>query len=202
MVKWYDEGNLARLAGVPVARDLWLSADHKINISQECDMGPRRKQGLLGSFPNPLGAKSREGRSCLHSGPSRPHLVLRKLNYLTQHVLFRKSNQEWWSIWKLSHLRNMIILFKITTQVPPIYIILLTVFYFLIAFFSPANMQHKLLLHEFIACLPPWAQAFFYGFAHRCTAGIKKNAWHTLTPVGQWCATLLNSMFSDFKLVT
>ena len=47
----------------------------------------------LGSNSDLRGTKSREEREpCLHHEPVRPHLVLRKHDYLTQHVLSTVGN--------------------------------------------------------------------------------------------------------------
>lgn len=117
-------------------------------------MGPRREKGPLGGIPN-QGTKPREGREpCLHCEPGRPPLELKKHNYLAQCVLFRKGNQQWWKVWKLNHLRNIITLLEIATQVPPVYSI------FLIAFSRP-NIQHSLLSRQFVVHLPPGRWRYF-----------------------------------------
>lgn len=156
MVKWYTDRNLAWLAGVPLERDLWFRHDHKISPSQECDMGPKRGKGLMLQFWLIRRIKRRKGAlSTLWARKPTPGAQ----ETLLLNTACPSNSRQWWKVWKLSDLRNIITLFKTATK--PLqhtyHPLLGSTFFF-------HNMQHSLLLHEFTVYLSPWQWRHFSVF--------------------------------------
>ena len=79
---WGNLRHIYRLGGAilessPAGKDLWVLADEKLTMSQQCALAARKANGILGSMRRGVASRDREVIVPLYCALVRPHLEYR-----------------------------------------------------------------------------------------------------------------------------